>query len=237
VAAAHAVVAVSSFGRSQLYRWVGYRHWEKVRVVHCAVDDGWLAAPPTPIPAGCRRLVCVGRLCEQKGQALLVRAAARLAREGVAFELLLVGDGEMRDALEELIAASGVGGQVAITGWADGEGVRRQLAAARALVLASFAEGLPVVLMEAFALGRPVIATAIAGIPELVADAESGWLVTPGDVDALAEAMRQALHADVADLERMGLAGREAVAARHRAAVEAGKLQALFAPTGSQEPA
>lgn len=235
VARARAVVAISSFARSQLYRWSAFAHWSKVHVVHCAVDEGWLVDPPPPIDAASVRLVCVGRLCEQKGQALLVEAAAALHRDGVRFELVLVGDGELRGEIERLIAARGVDGAVRITGWADGAEVRRQLEAARALVLPSFGEGLPVVLMEAFALGRPAITTAIAGIPELVRHGENGWLVVPGDVDAVARAMREALAADVAELQRMGLAGRRAVEARHRADAEARKLVALF--TGGERPA
>jgi colanic acid/amylovoran biosynthesis glycosyltransferase len=228
IAAAHAVVAITSFARSQLYRWSRYQDWPKVQVVHCAVDDSWLATPPSPIAKDCRRLVCVGRLCEQKGQALLVEAAARLAAEGLQFELVLVGDGEMRRDIEALIARLGVGKHVTITGWASGEQVRNHLENARALVLPSFGEGLPVVLMEALARGRPVISTAIAGIPELVRDRENGWLIVAGDVEAIAQAMRAALGADQYELERMGHAGRRAVEANHRAAAEALKLARLF---------
>lgn len=228
VARAHAVVAISSFGRSQLYRWTRHAEWPKVHVVRCVVDESWLAQAPPPIASASRRLVCVGRLCEQKGQALLVEAAALLARAGERFELVLVGDGEMRPQIEAIIAAHGLGERVSITGWADGAEVRRQLTLARALVLPSFAEGLPVVIMEAFALGRPVISTAIAGIPELVRDGENGWLIAPGDVAAIADAMRQVLAADSAQLERMGHAGRGAVEARHRATDEARTLADIF---------
>lgn len=227
VAHAYAVVAITSFARSQIYRWSRHVDWPKVQVVRCAVDEAWLSESPPAIGSG-RRLVCVGRLCEQKGQALLVEAAARLHRDGVHFDLVLVGDGEMRADIERLIAAHGLAERVKITGWADGTEVRRQLTQARALVLPSFGEGLPVVIMEAFALGRPVISTAIAGIPELVRDGDNGWLITPGDVDALADAMRQALAADSAELERMGRRGRRAVEARHRAAAEARTLARIF---------
>ncbi len=96
------------------------------------------------------------------------------------------------------------------------------------MVLGSFAEGLPVVIMEALALRRPVISTAIAGIPELVRTGETGWLVSPGDVDALENALRAALHADPAELDRMGRNGMEMVRDRHDAAIEAKKLAKLF---------
>jgi glycosyltransferase involved in cell wall biosynthesis len=98
----------------------------------------------------------------------------------------------------------------------------------RALVLPSFAEGLPVVIMEALALGRPVISTYVAAIPELVQPGVSGWLVPPSSVEALAAAIREALDAPVERLERMGRAGALRVAERHDAAVEAAKLVTLF---------
>ena len=152
------VVAISSFGRSQLYRFVEHQQWPKVHVVHCGLDADFLAASASP-PTPSRRLVCVGRLCEQKGQLLLVEAASRLAAQGIEFELVLAGDGEMRAEIEALIARHGLKTEVRITGWISSSQVRDEILAARALVLPSFAEGLPVVLMEAMALRRPVIST------------------------------------------------------------------------------
>jgi colanic acid/amylovoran biosynthesis glycosyltransferase len=151
---ANAVVAISSYGRSQLWRWADAADWPKVQVVHCGLDEAFFGDAALP-PTDARRLVCVGRLCEQKGQLLLVQAAARLAAEGVAFELVLAGDGEMRPAVEAAIARHGLGKRVRITGWISSAQVRDELAAARALVLPSFAEGLPVVIMEALAVGMP----------------------------------------------------------------------------------
>jgi glycosyltransferase involved in cell wall biosynthesis len=96
------------------------------------------------------------------------------------------------------------------------------------MVLPSFAEGLPVVVMEALALSRPVISTYVAGIPELVEPDTCGWLVPPGSVEALTAAMRAALQLPVEKLEQMGRAGAERVAQRHDAALEASKLAVLF---------
>ena len=182
------VVAVSSFGRSQLFRWAAYADWPKVQVVHCGIDPGFHAVPPRPIPAA-PRLVCVGRLCEQKGQMLLVRAVQAVVAKGILVHLVLAGDGEMRGAIEQLIDASGLREHITITGWINGDQVREEILAARAMVLPSFAEGLPVVVMEAMALRRPVLSTYIAGIPELVIADENGWLFPAGDVAALAEAL------------------------------------------------
>ena len=115
-----------------------------------------------------------------------------------------------------------------ITGWISSQQVRVELQAARAMVLPSFAEGLPVVIMEAMALERPVVSTTVAGIPELVRQGVDGWLVAAGDVDALAETLAQVLKADISSLREMGRQGRERVTARHDIDVEAAKLLRLF---------
>ena len=222
------VVAISHFTRSQLCRWCATADWPRIHVVRCGLDEVFLATAGVPVPLR-PRLVTVGRLAEQKGQLLLVEAAARLRDRGSDFELVIVGDGSMRDELERAIDRSGLRDRVRITGFLDNHGVRRELEAARALVLPSFAEGLPVVIMEAMALGRPVIATSIAGIPELVEPGESGWLVPAGAVDPLVEAMAEALAADPAELDRMGRAGAARAAEQHDAAAESAKLAALFA--------
>ena len=221
------VVAVCEFGRAQLYRYCAPEHWSKIHVIHCGVDDGYLSTQHHPVPIG-RRLICVGRLCREKGQVILIEAAGRLAAEGVAFELILVGDGPMRGEIEDAIQRLGLGERVTLLGWASGSEVQRQLLSARALVLPSFCEGLPVAIMEAFALGRPVISTYVAGIPELVEHGVNGWLVPAGSVDALVSCMREAIEAPVERLEQMGLNGARRVAEHHSAQVEARRLAALF---------
>src|SRR5262249_19516144 len=177
-----------------LMRWTPPAEWAKLHVVRCGVDREFLAADGAP-PPDRPRLVCVGRLCGDKGQILLVEAAGRLAKEGKEFELVLVGDGDIRPKLEERIRALGLERRVLLRGWMDGAGVRREISEARALVLPSFAEGLPVVIMEALAMGRPVLSTYVAGIPELVRPGVNGWLVTAGSVDDLVGRLREALDA------------------------------------------
>lgn len=222
------VVAISSYGRSQLYRWVGHEHWPRIQVVHCGLDKGFYdGADSVPLP-DCPRLVCVGRLCEQKGQLILLEAARQLRDRGARFELVLAGDGEMRPEVERLIARYALQGQVRITGWISSQQVRQELQAARAMVLPSFAEGLPVVIMEAMALERPVVSTTVAGIPELVRQGIDGWLVAPGDVDSLTDALVQVLDADITRLRDMGHHGRRRVNVRHDIDVEAAKLRALL---------
>ena len=217
------VVAISSYGRSQLYRWVEHTQWPKVKVVHCGLEAAFYDVPPTN-PPDVPRLVCVGRLCEQKGQLLLIQALALLVQRGIACELVLAGDGEMRSEVEALIAGNGLQAQVRITGWISSAQVRDEILTSRAMVLPSFAEGLPVVIMEAMALRRPVLTTAVAGIPELVVQGEVGWLFSAGSVEELADAMAQCLSTPADQLCTMGQAAFNRVLQRHSIDIEAGKL-------------
>ncbi|GHC79682.1 colanic acid biosynthesis glycosyltransferase WcaL [Pseudorhodoferax aquiterrae] len=221
------VVAITSFCRSQLYRWVDAAHWDKVKVVHCGLERAFHEASEPP-PASGNRLVCVGRLSEQKGHLLLIEAAKRLADAGIAFELVLAGDGELRPQIEARIAQLQLQQHIRITGWISSNQVREEIIGSRALVLASFAEGLPVVVMEAFALRRPVVSTRIAGIPELVEQGNNGWLVPPGDVSALAEAMQTCLQCSLDQVAAMGDAAFRAVRREHDIDTEAAKLAQLF---------
>ena len=225
------VVAISSFGRSQLYRWVNRAHWPKIKVVHCGLERAFHEVASVPVAAE-RRLVCVGRLCEQKGQLLLIEAAHLLSERGHQFELVLAGDGEMRPAIEAGIARYGLGDKVRITGWISSDQVRAELLAARAMVLPSFAEGLPVVIMEAMALRRPVLTTYVAGIPELVEDGRNGWLFPAGSVEELADAMANCLSMDLDQLQVMGDAARERVLQRHDIDTEVAKLARHFRDAG-----
>jgi colanic acid/amylovoran biosynthesis glycosyltransferase len=224
------VVAISSFGRSQLYRLADHHHWPKVKVVHCGLEPAYFAAAINSFSPA-RRFVCVGRLCEQKGQLLLVEAARRLAVQGIMFELVLAGDGELRAEIEDLVRRYELQDRVHITGWISGAEVREQILAARALVLPSFAEGLPIVIMEAMALRRPVISTFVAGIPELVRPGEHGWLVPAGDVEALADVMRACLETPAETLARMGEASQLRVRERCSVDMEASTLAELFRTT------
>lgn len=140
----------------------------------------------------------------------------------------MVGDGELRGQIEAAIARFGLGEDVRITGWASEEEVRSCLRDARALVLPSFAEGLPIVIMEAMALGRPVLASNVGAVSELVVDGQTGWLFPPGSVDEIVAAIEACLDADAEGLRAMGVAARERVRLRQNAEVEAAKLAALI---------
>ncbi len=221
------VVCVSAFGRSQYMRWTPSSLWHKIVIIHCGLDSAFFDCPAQPVPAA-PRLVCIGRLSEQKAQLILIEAARGLRDAGVTFELVLGGDGPLRRQIEDAVAQFGLQRQVTITGWISGPAVRREIEASRALVLPSFAENMPVVIMEALVLRRPVISTYIAGIPELVQDRRTGWLVPAGDIEALTLAMREALEAPIERLTEMGNAGRAHVLKEHDATTEAKKLISLF---------
>jgi glycosyltransferase involved in cell wall biosynthesis len=227
IAGAAFVAAISSHGRAQLMRWADGADVDKLQVVHCGLDQAFLAGN-WPLAPDAPRLVSIGRLCVEKAPWLLVQAIGQLKRDGVPVHLVLAGDGELRAQVEEVIAREDVADRVSITGWIDGARVREELLAARASVLASLVEGLPVVLMESLALRRPVIAPWITGIPELVRDEQEGWLFAPGSVSALAQAIRHCLDAPIERVRTMGDQGRERVLERHDVDTEVDKLEALL---------
>ncbi|WP_293572980.1 glycosyltransferase family 4 protein [Phaeobacter sp.] len=220
-------VAISSFGRSQLCRWAAFEHWDKLKIVHCGIEPARFA-DPAPLPEGPLRLAAIGRFVEQKGQMVLVQALSDLAQDCPDVQLTLIGDGEMRADLEAAIAEHGLQDMVTLTGWLSEADVRSELARCHALVMPSFAEGLPMVVMEAMAAARPVIATYIAGTPELVRPGETGWLVPAGDKAALAAAVRDAAATPRSRLEDMGQAGRDRVLQRHDCDQEVQKLAGHF---------
>lgn len=221
------VVAITSYCRSQLFRWIPYAHWSKVKEVHCGIDPDFYSQLPERFPQK-PRFVCVGRLCEQKGQLILLKATSILLNQGRSFDLVLAGDGEMRSEIEHQIKLLGLHNHVRITGWISSAQVREELLNARALVLPSFAEGLPVVVMEAMALKRPVISTYIAGIPELVEHGVNGWLCPAGDVQTLIMHMDACLQCTPDKLQTMGDLAQQSVLAKHDALSEARKLATHF---------
>lgn len=219
--------AISSFGRSQLLRLAPTSRRDDIHVIHCGLQESFFSGPHRPIPQT-TNLVTVGRLSEQKGHWVLLDAAEELLHRDVGFSLTLVGDGELRPDVEAHIDRCGLNGHVSITGWASESEVREALLNSRALVLPSFAEGLPVVIMEALALHRPVISTYVAGIPELVVPGECGWLVPAGDSASLADAMVEVLQTPPASLDAMGAIGAARTREMHSVATEAKKLVSLF---------
>ena len=199
-------VAITDFTRSQLQRAAAYCDWSRIKVVRCGLDPEFFAQPPAPVP-DISRLTCIGRLVEQKGQLVLVQAAAVLKQRGKRFTLSILGGGPMEGEIRELVDRLGLDECVEMPGAVSTERLLGELTDSRGLVLPSFAEGLPMVIMEAMAMGRPVISTYVAGIPELVVAGENGWLVPASAIEALADAMEALLDASPERLTEMGAAG------------------------------
>jgi glycosyltransferase involved in cell wall biosynthesis len=192
IEAADFVVCVSYFGRAQAMRLVQPDQWDKLHVVRCGLPLG--AAPRRK--AKRKRIISVGRLSAEKGQAGLLQSFAGLAADYPDATLMLVGDGPEGAALQAAASGLGVADRVTFTGRLSESDTLERIAAADILVLASFMEGLPIVLMEAMAAGTAVVATRVAGIPELVKEGENGLLFTPSNWDELTDCMRRLLDDD-----------------------------------------
>jgi glycosyltransferase involved in cell wall biosynthesis len=218
------VVAITGYARTRTEREAPGSS-SKVRIIHCGLDLADYPFEKDPAPAA--RFVCVGRLCTNKGQTLIPAAVAAVREQFPDILVELIGDGEDRPLVEAEARRHGVERHIRTLGWGTADMVRDRIRASRALLLPSFAEGLPIVLMEALALGRPVITTNIAGIPELV-DERCGWIFPPGSVEEIAAALRAALAASPERLAALAQEGRRRVEARHDIQRSAEALLAEF---------
>jgi glycosyltransferase involved in cell wall biosynthesis len=236
------VVCISDFARSQAMAFLDHEQWGKLHVVHCGVDpdafrpvrhsNGAVPASNGAVPARELHVLSVGRLIDLKGHALLLEAMAVARAEGVRARLTIVGDGSTRHALEAHAARLGLVDEVTFAGAVGQDEIAGFYADTDIFCLASFAEGVPVVLMEAMAMEIAVIATRIAGIPELVEDGVSGLVVAPGSADRLAAALRTLAY-DPALRRAMGRAGRAKVLAEFDVAKSAAQLRELFGSSGA----
>ena len=215
------VACITDYARSQLMALVEPEHWDRLHVVRMGVDLGRYpasSAARAARAAGPLRVLFVGRLVPEKGPSVLLDAVDLLRAQGREVELRLVGEGELEGAL---------GGRTELVGPVSQDALPEQYRWADVFCLPSFAEGLPVVLMEAMATELPVVTTRITGIPELVVDGVNGRLVAPGRADLLAEAL--AWLADDPSLRAsLGQDGRRAVLAQHDAAATAAALRGLL---------
>ena len=227
------VVCISDFCRSQLMGLVDETHWPKLRTVRCGVDvqsfrPSYRGQPRAAAGAALvLRILCVGRLTPVKGQAVLLEAIAELKRRGVRAQVTMVGDGPTRAPLEQMARRLGIAPLVELTGAIGQDEIRAHYAATDVFCLPSFAEGLPVVLMEAMAMGLPVVTTRITGTPELVEDGTSGRLVSPARVDELADALAE-LACAPQRAESMGRKGREKVCSEFDLELSAESLREVF---------
>jgi len=213
IEAASFVACASEFGRAQAMRVSSPEHWNKMMIVRCALNLADLPEKPVNINKRAR-LICVGRLSAEKGHLGLLNAFASVRARNLDAELVLVGDGPERLRIEQAVQTLNLQDVVHLTGVLAENETLEQIAHADILVLASFMEGLPVVLMEALALGVPVVATRVAGIPELVVHEKDGLLFSPANWDELAENLSRLL-SDSALRNRLADAGRSMVFSNH----------------------
>lgn len=207
------VVAITDYCRSLITLAAGQSAWDRIKVVRCGVQTDEFVATDAPFDATAP-FVCVGRLCPQKAQVLIVEALSRVVKRHPDVKVEFIGDGESRADVEAAIKKYGLEKNTELLGWQSNQVVREKLGRAKALLLPSFAEGLPIVIMESFSMGRPVISSFIAGIPELVTP-ENGWLVPAGSIDAIEKALETALSTSSSKLAEMGRNGQNQVKAAH----------------------
>ena len=227
VSHAETVVAITSFCRSQILKELPTDLWDKIRIVRCGITKDFLDAPISPKPDQLT-FINIGRFSSVKAQVLLVEAFADFLEYTPSARLVLAGDGELRGLVERRIDALGVRESIEITGWIDSERVRELISDASFMVHPSFSEGLPIVFMESMALGRPVIATAIAGHPELIETGVNGWLVPAGDRSFIVEAMKSAAALDQKAWQEMGRCAKLTAQQRHSVDESAKQLTQLF---------
>lgn len=225
IARAKFVACISHFCRSQAMAFSDPKHWQKLHIIHCGVEPARYANDEHPMD---QNLLFVGRLAPVKGLPILLRALETLIAQHPDIHLTVIGDGPGRGALETQTKARGLAQHVSFVGYKSQSEVAEALVKTDVFVLPSFAEGLPVVLMEAMAASRPVVATHIAGIPELVTDGASGLLVAPGDPDALHRAISKII-SNPSRATAMGIAGRAKVEAAFDVDKEAARLAVLLA--------
>ena len=230
IEAAEFVVCVSWFGRAQGMRLVSADHWHKMHVIRCGLPFDRIPKK-SPAVRNTRTIICVGRLSPEKGQAGLLRSFATLRPRHPELRLRLVGDGPDRASLEALAKELGLSDAVVFTGRLPEEDTLAEIAHADLLVLPSFMEGLPIVLMEAMAAGIPVIASRVAGIPELVEDDETGLLFTPSNWDELSSRI-DLLLGDEALRTRLVKQARAKVTSEFDTRTSAEQLAKMFGTTG-----
>ena len=185
------VLCISDYCRSQVMKICDPAHWNKLHVLRLGVDPNVFAPDRSPRDESVVEIVCVGRLVPTKGQLVLLRAVAELLRKGYPLRLRLIGDGADRGRLEAFISEQQLGNSIILEGARNHEATRRLLGQADIFALASFAEGLPVALMEAMAMEIACVSTYVAAIPELIRDGLDGLLVPPSSHEGLVTALER----------------------------------------------
>ena len=228
IAAADFLVCISAFAQSQLMKLSPCEHWHKLVVSPLGVDPSVFAPRPQRPAPETFEILCVGRLTPAKGQHILIDAVEQLAREGRRVRLHLVGGGPDEASLRAHAAICAAPECVVFAGAITQDRILQFYAAADVFCLPSFAEGLPVVLMEAMAMEIPVVTTFIAGVPELIRDGVDGLLVAASDTDALATALARLMD-DAGLRQNLGASGRARVLQLYGLRRSVERLAAVFA--------
>jgi colanic acid/amylovoran biosynthesis glycosyltransferase len=235
VAAAKFIVCISDFTRSQLMRIAHPRDWEKLHVIRCGIDTSNFAQRTEREIARPPRVLMVARLSPEKGHLVLLEAVKLLSDRGRRIDLDLVGPGEYGTELRSLAESLGIADRVHFLGACSPSEINQQLRTSDVFCLPSFAEGLPVALMEAMAVGVPVVTTYISGIPELVIDGWTGMVVPAGRADMLASCIERLCDDDELYASIVA-AGRTRVEEQHELTRNVPALAALFAANDVSEP-
>jgi colanic acid/amylovoran biosynthesis glycosyltransferase len=204
------VICISDYARSQLMRHLRPDQWNKLVVHHCGVNPEMFTVPDRSSDSQPLRLLTVARFDPMKGHIVLLDAVAQLIARGLDVRLDIIGDGPTRAAIEQRIVELNIGDKVTLHGSIGQDKIVKFFHDADVFCLPSFGEGVPVVLMEAMACGLPVVTARIAGIQELVEHEESGFVVSPGRPDLVADAV-SILAQDPELRARFGAAGRKMV--------------------------
>jgi glycosyltransferase involved in cell wall biosynthesis len=228
---AHArfTVAISDFGRSQLMTLTSSERWPHVHVVRCGVDLRAYVPPAAERSTSNRgaEILFVGRLMHGKGLPLLFDAIVELRERGLEVQATVVGEGPAREELAAVVDRLGLERCVRFLGAVGQDGIRALYAGADVFCLPSFAEGIPVVVMEAMAMELPVVTTRIMGIPELVEDGTDGVLVAPGRVEPLVEALGRLVRSPE-ERRRLGRAARRKIEREYDVARSAEHMRAVL---------
>jgi colanic acid/amylovoran biosynthesis glycosyltransferase len=224
------IVCISHYCKSQLMLFSDVEDWHKLKIVHCGVDVDQYAMPlvkPINDLSQPVKLLYVGRLAAEKGVPVLLRSLISLKNDGHRFHLTLLGDGPERTALEMEVKENGLTEMVHFAGFASQETVRDTLQNSDVFILPSFAEGVPVSLMEAMACGVPVIGTNVGGVTELIEHGVSGMVVAPSDDVALQNAILSYIkHPELRETIR--ITARNTIESNFNFRIEVNKLEHLI---------
>jgi glycosyltransferase involved in cell wall biosynthesis len=241
IAGASFICCIGQYTRSQLMRVSSSSEWDKFEIAPCGIDTKVFRPHDFRLNPSPFELLCVARLIAVKGHFTLLAALRQLLQEGHNARLRLVGDGSERPQIEREVARLGLANHVIFEGAVNQDRIGDLYSRADAFVLASFAEGVPIALMEAMAMEIPCVSTFVGGIPELIRNDIDGILVVPSDCRGLAAELER-LIGDPDLRRRLGTAGRRRVIDKYNLDRNAEHLGRIFAlhlnlPAARIEPA